>query len=82
MATTKKCVRFYADPEIEKHLETIPPQLRTNWINTVLAAAIEGGKKKAEKQSELGQLKVWLKKQKDKPPLYGALAQLLEDYTA
>jgi hypothetical protein len=82
MATTKKAVKFYADPEIEKHLETIPPQLRTNWINTVLGAAIEGDKKKAVKNSELQQLRTWLKKQENSPPLYGAMAELLDDYSA
>jgi len=75
MATTKKAVKFYADPVVEAHLETIDTQLRTNWINSVLLAAIEN----QEPTSELAQLNAWLKKQKNSP-LYEALSEMLDDY--
>lgn len=75
MATTKKAVRFYAEPEVEAHLNSIPAQLRSNWINKVLVAAIEA--EESDSSSELEDLAAWLKSQKKAPPLYAALADAL-----
>jgi len=78
MATTKKAVKFYADPAVEAHLDTIDTQLRTNWINSVLLAAIEN----QQPASELAGLSAWLKKKKNAPPLYEAVAEMLDEYAA
>ena len=82
MATTKKAVKFYADPAVEAHLESIPTQLRTNWINTALTAAIKREKSAPKSAgSELSDLHKWLQEQAiDAPPLYEALADMLHDY--
>jgi hypothetical protein len=54
--------------------------LRTNWINSILVAAIE--QKAAANQGELAGLRDWLKTQDDAPKLYGVMADMLTDYLA
>ncbi len=80
MATTKKAVKFYADPSVEAHLETVPAQLRSNWINRVLAAAISREREQASK-SELSDLRDWLQQQADRRDCK-LLAGILGDYLA
>jgi len=78
MATNKKAVKFYASAVVEQHLDTIPTQLRTNWINSALTAAIEA---RADEQSELSKLRVWLQNnQESSPRLYAAIADMLVEY--
>lgn len=79
MATTKKCVKFYAEPDIEKHLDTIPAQARSIWINQVLAEAI-ARQAQPQAKGELIQLRDWLGAQPKPQPLQTALAELLTEF--
>jgi hypothetical protein len=76
MATTKKCVKFYAEADIEAFLENIPAQTKSTWLNNAVRAAIE----KEQGASELRSLKKFLTSKKNAPPLYLALADLLDDF--
>ena len=79
MATTKKAIRFYATPAVEAHLDSLPAQTRTVWINQVLERAINELRPGA-KGSELNALAAWLKSQDDAPEFYGAIAEMLDDF--
>lgn len=76
MATTKKCIKFYADQDIEEFLESIPAQTKSTWLNAAVRAAMEA--QAGREHSELSELKSWLQDQKKAPPLYAALADMLE----
>ena len=76
MATTKKCVKFYADQDIEEFLESIPPQTKSTGLNNAVRAAMEA--QEGRERSELAELRGWLQDQKKAPPLYAALADMLE----
>lgn len=81
MTTTKKAIKFYAAPEVEQHLDTMPSQTRTAWINKVLAEAV-AKEQKRKRESEIEQLRNWLQSQEKAPPLYEAVADMLDAYLA
>lgn len=80
MATTKKCVKFYAEADIEAFLENIPAQTKSTWLNNAVRAAMEKEQGASASASELKSLKKFLTSKKNAPPLYLALADLLDDF--
>ncbi len=66
MATTKHRQSFYAEPEVEKYLRTIPAQLRSNWINEAIKQVIAGNAKEKSLEDRLTALEKAFKSLKSK----------------
>ncbi|MBX9937636.1 MAG: hypothetical protein K2Y32_00195 [Candidatus Obscuribacterales bacterium] len=79
MATTKKCIKFYAEADVEAFIDAIPASTRSTWLNQLVRAAME--EKESGAPSELSKLKDFLRAKKKAPPLYSALADLLDDFS-
>ncbi|MBX9724793.1 MAG: hypothetical protein K2X81_25535 [Candidatus Obscuribacterales bacterium] len=78
MATTKSRQTFYAVPAVEEKLSSIPPQLKSYWINKTLSEAIDHQSRGTK--SELSEWCDWLKKQDGASKTYDVIAEVIEAF--